>query len=710
MTIDPYITYEFGPFRFDRRTLLLSRDGRAIHLSPKASQLLLLLLEARGEMVSKDELISALWPRTFVEEGNLPFQIHDLRKALGDRKGETIYIETIPRRGYRFLGTVIRKRHDERTEAPPPVATITTLSPAIVSTERPGAVIGGERSGRWGSLPLLAIAGLAIAFVGLYLTTSHATPAPRVMRSVQLTHDGRMKGPLLPYDASHIVVTIGGRSSKLLDVNSGRLVAAPVPDDYLIVDVSQSRREALAVRPADRGAECALWVVPLNGAAPRRLGSVCSSEAAWSPDGRQIAYAWMTGLYVTSPDGFVVNTLATFSGGPSHPRWSPDGRTIRFQVGIPADRMTTSRIWEIHADGTGLHRVESTGATDISDQVGYWMRDDTDFVFQSNRDGHERLWMLHQDSRVFGEPASRLTKLTNGPLDFLMPLPSTSDDRLYAVGRPAVAQAYRFDVRSNALQPYRRPFSALWVDYAPDGTQIAYVSEPDHGLWIANADGSAPRRLRIAPVTDVDACAWSPDGKTIVFRGAEPGRHHKIYLIPRDGDRPVPLTASDVEQGIANWSPDGTRLTFGDVPERFGRPTGSEAIHLYDLATGADETVPGSRGLWTSRWSPDGRYLAALTIQGQQLMLFDWHDRTWRATNLDHVDNPTWSRDGRYIYFAPEAAVDRPVSRLRVADGAVEGLVSLKGPVEQWSGITPDNSVVVLSADWDVYALELGRP
>ena len=163
MTIDPYITYEFGPFRFDRRTLLLSRDGRAIHLSPKASQLLLLLLEARGEMVSKDELISALWPRTFVEEGNLPFQIHDLRKALGDRKGETIYIETIPRRGYRFLGTVIRKRHDERTEAPPPVATITTLSPAIVSTERPGAVIGGERSGRWGSLPLLAIAGLAIA-------------------------------------------------------------------------------------------------------------------------------------------------------------------------------------------------------------------------------------------------------------------------------------------------------------------------------------------------------------------------------------------------------------------------------------------------------------------------------------------------------------------------------------------------------------------
>src|ERR1051326_3031421 len=101
---------------------------------------------------------------------------------------------------------------------------------------------------------------------------------------------------------------------------------------------------------ATAAGECRWWVVPLNGAAPRRLGSVCSSEAAWSPDGRQIAYAWMTGLYVTSPDGFVVNTLATFSGGPSHPRWSPDGRTIRFQVGIPADRMTTSRIWEIHAD------------------------------------------------------------------------------------------------------------------------------------------------------------------------------------------------------------------------------------------------------------------------------------------------------------------------------------------------------------------------
>src|ERR1051325_1895061 len=170
MSTESETAYEFGPFRFDRRTLMLSRDGVGMRLSPKASRLLLLLIEARGQMVSKDELLSALWPRTFVEEGNLTFQIHELRKALGDRKGDAIYIETIPRRGYRFVAPVTETRDDDWNVEPPSATAAPPL--AIVEAETGDEAVAGERGGGWRWLPLLAVAGLAIAFVGLYLTTS----------------------------------------------------------------------------------------------------------------------------------------------------------------------------------------------------------------------------------------------------------------------------------------------------------------------------------------------------------------------------------------------------------------------------------------------------------------------------------------------------------------------------------------------------------
>ena len=96
--------YEFGPFRMDVRRRVFTRGGHAIPLAPKTFDLLVFLVQSDGRAVSKQELMAALWPGTFVEEANLSFQISALRKALGESGSR--WIETLPKHGYRFVATV----------------------------------------------------------------------------------------------------------------------------------------------------------------------------------------------------------------------------------------------------------------------------------------------------------------------------------------------------------------------------------------------------------------------------------------------------------------------------------------------------------------------------------------------------------------------------------------------------------------------------
>ena len=95
--------YEFGPFVLDARSRILFRDGATVRLPPKAFDTLLVLIQHGVRVVDKEQLLKEVWPDTFVEEGSLSRNIHELRRALGDDTSEPCYIETIPKRGYRFL-------------------------------------------------------------------------------------------------------------------------------------------------------------------------------------------------------------------------------------------------------------------------------------------------------------------------------------------------------------------------------------------------------------------------------------------------------------------------------------------------------------------------------------------------------------------------------------------------------------------------------
>src|SRR5687767_1485487 len=104
--------YEFGPYKLVPAEKHLLRDGRAVPLTPKAFDLLVVLVESAGHLVEKADLLSRVWPDSFVEEANLSVKMSELRRALGEASNENQYIETVPRRGYRFVAEVTEGSND----------------------------------------------------------------------------------------------------------------------------------------------------------------------------------------------------------------------------------------------------------------------------------------------------------------------------------------------------------------------------------------------------------------------------------------------------------------------------------------------------------------------------------------------------------------------------------------------------------------------
>jgi serine/threonine protein kinase len=146
MTVQTKHFYAFGPFRFDSERRVLVRDGTAVPLAPKATEILLVLVERAGHLVDKDALIARVWPDAFVEEGNLNKNIFFLRKALGEWESGREYIETVPKRGYRFIAPVSEVTHAEGSPSRPSTP-VTNLIGKKVSHYRVLEILGGGGMG-----------------------------------------------------------------------------------------------------------------------------------------------------------------------------------------------------------------------------------------------------------------------------------------------------------------------------------------------------------------------------------------------------------------------------------------------------------------------------------------------------------------------------------------------------------------------------------
>ncbi len=487
-------------------------------------------------------------------------------------------------------------------------------------------------------------------------------------------------------------------------------ISEPFPGAYPQLEGISPSASELLVEVSDSTGEGPLFVVPTLMGSRHRLGSIVCSGASWSPDGQTIVFAKGSTLNLARSDGSGAHTILTVNGIPSWIRWSPDAKKLRFTVADP--KTGSQSLWEAGADGTDLHPLLPGWNNPPSECCGNWTPDARYFAFQSTQRGRSDVWAIREKGMLWGKPNQAPVRLTLGPMDFLGPVPSKDGKKLFVMGWQRRGELARYDSKSQQFVPFMAGISADGPSFSKDRQWVAYTSIPEGNLWKSKLDGSERLQLTFTPLTAY-APRWSPDGKRIAFQGIMPGQPWKMYLISSDGGEP-----EEVMTGIGDpgWSPDGNSLLFHSGMADFVSTT-PRAIQLLDLKTRQISTLPGSEGLYSPRWSPDGRYIAALRVGSETLQILDVGNKKWTELAKILVGFPMWSWDSKYIYFDSLESVPN-LYRVRIADHSLQKVASLQGirlaPTlgGNLTGLAPDDSPLVVRnvGNQEIYALDLELP
>lgn len=697
----------FGLFELDLAGHELRKSGVRIKLQDQPFQILAMLLEHSGEIVTREELQRRLWPEdTFVDfDLSLNSAVKKLRQALGDDSDNPRFIETLYRRGYRFIGPV--------NGGYPPLLTVSGSAEAVMEAEASERVSPWVRVRNSRALPWAMVAVLVLTAAGYFLL--RPPPAPRITGYTQITRDGRPKGfggLVAGGDRLYVEELELDRSViSQVSVSGGETAILPTPFLNVGVEDIASNGSAILVTPA-KGTltDGSLWTFPLPAGSPRRIGDLVVSSGAWAPDTSELAFSKGQEIFIANSDGAAQRKLASVSGSVQALRFSPDGRALSFT--LHDVKNDSHSLWEINRDGSGLHPVLPGWNASPQECCGTWTPDGKYFLFQSFRAGRYNLWVLPERTHWFRRHADPV-QLTNGPLDFTHPVPSRDGKKIFSLGVQPRAELVRYDAKIGFV-PYFGGMSGIGLAFSSDGKWVAYVSIPDQVLWRSRPDGSERLQLTNASEMWAGLPRWSPDGKQIAFMGRTMSTNWRAYLVSADGGSLRDLIPGAEAGADPSWSPDGESLVLS---LHSGGPT-YRGISILNLKTNKVSELPGAENLFSPRWSPNGRYIAAITTDSQKLVLFDRVAGRWMDLANMTIGYPSWSHDGQYLYFDTTLTEDPAFFRVRISDRKLERLVSLKGvrrfwgELGQWTGLAPDDSPLLVRdiSSQEVYALDWRAP
>ena len=704
--------FEFGPFRLDARERLLARDGATISLTPKAFDLLLVLISRHGRLLDKEELFKAVWPDSFVEESNLSSNIALIRKALGEGENGLKFIETVPKRGYRFVAEVretsptsddalILEKAEPHAD-PPPLA----AAPPASRWVRPVVFFAA-------SVIVVLAAWAAWAGWRIAFRPSPTLPPPQIVPFTSFP--GNEMQPSLSPDGNQIAFVWDGEKEGNPDIyvkqlgNESLLRLTTHPAADLWPCWSPDGRSIAFTR--EQTESSGLYLIPSLGGAERRITQLSSVgnfdhyQISWSPDG-----AWLAVRDSNSPSEppsiFLVaretgekrklTSPPAAAHGDRSPAISPDGKTVAFVrfissgvgdlylipiAGGEARRLTfdntgtTSPVWTsdsreiLFLRTQSLWRVPATGGTPV--QVEAAGRNLTSLAL--SRQGQRLAW----------------TQTINDQNIWRMELSGAAPPRSRNPSLPSSKLA-KLLISSTRLD--NSP------DFSPDGKRIAFASNRSGNseIWVADSTGERPVQLTAFNRGGTGSPRWSPDGRQIAFDARASGSAD-IYVISAEGGQPRRLTTDAAEDVVPSWSRDGNRIYFSS------KRSGSPQIWRMPAAGGEATQVTGQGGL-DSMEAPDGQFLYYTKVRyapgiwrmpvagGEETFVLDHHRAGyWRY----------WAVVEQGIYFATAERLEQPlIEFFSFATGQVTLVAVLeKGLDRATSGlaVSPDGRWLIWS-------------
>jgi Tol biopolymer transport system component/DNA-binding winged helix-turn-helix (wHTH) protein len=593
-------TVHFGVFEADLAEGELRKRGRKVPLQDQPFQVLAVLLRRRGEIVSREELQQALWPaETFVEfEHGVNTAINKLRQALGDSADNPRFIETLPRKGYRFIAPV-SVPEPLTAEAPAAAAAPeSTTAPAATPVAPPP-----RRRWVWGAAALIS---LSLVLAGVVWWSRWGREPRAQWEMVPFTnYPGVQAYPSFSPDGNQVVfawTTDNWRSSQLYRKQVGSLLPVQLttkPELDLSPAFSPDGTSIGFIRCQKEQRACAFATIPQTGGAERIVADLpapgkSAMDAyefyshtigpifAWLPDGKHVVVDGLTLLNAQSGEQRPLTSPPPNVWPDFSPDVSPDGHTVVFARAANNEfryYLLKADIHLLDLDADLRPKGEPRRLT-FFEGLSYspvWTPDGRRIIFVTaqglgggvERDLVPRLWAVRASGSAGPE------QLFLSPMAVAL---SRAGNRLaFVPWMPMGLHVWRFSlsVSREAIGPPVRFVSSLPGEnsphYSPDGKRVAFeaVGERD-AIWVGDADGSNLMEVYSHPPALVGTPRWAPDGERLAFdcSACSAGIKWRVYVIRAGGGKPVLLTPGPAGGAIPSWSADGKWVYFSSTVNR----------------------------------------------------------------------------------------------------------------------------------------------
>jgi Tol biopolymer transport system component/DNA-binding winged helix-turn-helix (wHTH) protein len=607
----PESVVRFGQFAADLEAGELRRDGMKVKLQGQPFEVLALLLKRPGRVVTREELRRRLWPSdTFVDfEHGLNAAVNRLREALGDSAEEPRFIETVPRRGYRFVaaGNAVAAR-----------GTWAASKQLINSYFHSGTL----RSAVVGACVVLAIAVGTAFWTSIHkrrvLVPSSGfkifplTGAFGAERQPAFSPDGKQIAYLWQGDDQrnlNLYVKLIGAGRPLRLTHNAEQEACPVwsPDGRYIA----------FLRATERGND--VYLVPALGGSERRLTQSYTGYLegclSWSPDGTLLAVPDKTSpnepvsiFFVSVKDAkrWKVTLPPVDYLGDSYPAFSPEGQALAFvRHRGGGDTGADNDIFLQEITGQAMPKIPPRRLTfDSASIMGLnWTPDGHSVVFSSMRSGSARLWRINRETSAKQEPQPVAGSDEAG----FPSIASTGRLAYQQLKHAGFISRWDLSMAGKSRVPSRFCPSSqgdVSPQFSPDGSKVVFASRRSGSfeLWLCKSDGSNPIQL-----TSLGGFSgspmWSPDGQRIAFDNIQGGKA-EIRVVNLDQSPPLRVTSGESNAVRPTWSGDGKWIYFASDA------TGEFQFQVWKIPAEGGRPVQVTRhGGWEGRESPDGKYV-----------------------------------------------------------------------------------------------------
>lgn len=645
MSLETQTLLKFGAFTLKADESVLELDGTAVPLTPKMYDLLLVLVRNSGRIVEKDVLLREVWPDSFVEEGNIAFNIRQLRKLLGCDAQSPTFIETVPRRGYRFIAPV--EPVIEKAPEPP-------LPDSASHSEVIAQPASRRRGGILALVSPVVLVVLAAAYIWYPRTASPSGLLTTPLSIEKLSADGNIFHAVLTPDGRKLVYTHRSGSGKQsiwvreLQTSNAVQIVAPSEHFYGGMTISPDGGTIYFSRGSQTGPQTDIFRMSITGGVPEKLIESTQGWMSISPDGSRISFVRCPykeddhcSLYIADTEnGANEKKLITRPKfiRISDNRISPDGKKVAFASGHSRTASNEFGLYEVDIESGKERRLSNEAffnigyLTYLPDQKSILLtamqRPDRSYPIWKVSLADGKTERLTSDSECY----SRLS--IDAQAGLLLATRVTPDFRLYLynLGDPG---------------PPLPIASAGTVRYA-SGERFVFSSEMSGNseIWSAKIDGTDQRQLTNHPGSDLEPIV-SPDGSEVFF-GSDRSGILQVWRMNIDGSDPRPLTHEEGGYPL-HISPDGRWL--------FYRSGFNGNIRKVEVETGKEEVVAGDLG-HRMTVSPDTEFIAFARREKEAFLLEIYSIRDARVIRSIPIEIPrtrvaqvAWSRDGKHLLY-----------------------------------------------------------